>query len=256
MNMEVLPFHDAGQRSGARPIALLHPLGAGVWSWDEVVSLLPPTMRPVVYDRRGTLATNLSPRLWSFDDHVDDLEEIRKRAGIDRWDVAGVAASTLIACRYAARFPERVTSLVLCNPVEKLNKGIGQRAVLLRKGGMKAVLPDAVENSFADMPRDARYRRFLQLFSENDPLAYATTIEALCEEEDRDDFGSITCPTLVMAALRDKLISMDSSRRVAGRIAGARYCEIDAAHFPHCQAPEAFVRLLMEFIGSLQEGRP
>lgn len=244
----VLTYRDDRKDTGARPLVLLHPLGVGAWGWDEVVSLLPPSVRPVVYDRRGTLATNLPPRLWSFDDHVDDLEKIRESAGIDQWDIAGVAVSTLIACRYAVRFPNRVTTLVLCNPAEKTTPQIGQRAVLLRQGGINAVLPAAVDNAFADMPHDARYHRFLQHFSENDPLAYATTIDAICEEKESDDYGRVACPTLIMAALRDKIISMESVRRVADRIPGSQYREIDAAHFPHCQAPAEFVNLVLDFM--------
>lgn len=229
---------------------LLHPIFAGAWSWGEVISLLPPSIRPIVYDRRGTLADNIPSRNWSIDDHADDLEAIRKSAGVDKWDLAGVATGAMLALRYAVRYPQRVSSLILCNPVEKIEPDLMRpRAAALRQGGMNALLEETAENVFHGMPRDERYRLFREHFAQSDPTAYAWTIDALCEEgvpDDIDKIGSV--PTLVIAGVRDKIISAKSGHGVADRIRGALYREIDAAHYPHCQAPAQFVDFVVDFM--------
>src|SRR5690606_2779390 len=99
-----------------------------------------------------------------------------------------------------------------------------------------------------NLPRDARYRKFRDRFAGSDALACAETIETLCEEAEQDDIARIACRTLVIAGVRDKIIPAESCRGIAGRIAGACFREIDAAHYPHCQAPADFAGLVTEFM--------
>jgi len=53
------------------------------------------------------------PRFFSTEPAVDDLDALRAALGVERWNVYGISYGTRVAQRYAARFPERVRTMVL-----------------------------------------------------------------------------------------------------------------------------------------------
>jgi proline-specific peptidase len=97
--------------------------------------------RLVLLDLRGTgeSATPADTSTYRCDRQVDDVEALRVQLGLDRIDLAGHSAGGSLAVQYAARFPDRVSRLVLVNP--------SPRAV-----GVE--IADADRGELADLRRD------------------------------------------------------------------------------------------------------
>ncbi len=72
--------------------------------------------RTIVLDQRGTgrsTMARLEPATMTLALAVDDVERLRVHLGLETWTVLGHSWGGVLAMAYAARYPERVTALVL-----------------------------------------------------------------------------------------------------------------------------------------------
>lgn len=67
----------------------------------------------VRYDERGCGLSDWDIKAFSFDDWVDDLLLVVDDAGLDRFPLLGISQGAAVAVAFAARYPERVSHLVL-----------------------------------------------------------------------------------------------------------------------------------------------
>ncbi|WP_116998846.1 alpha/beta fold hydrolase [Desertimonas flava] len=65
------------------------------------------------YDERGCGLSDWDIKAFSFDDWVDDLKMVVDDAGLDRFPLLGISQGAAVAVAFAARYPERVSRLVL-----------------------------------------------------------------------------------------------------------------------------------------------
>jgi proline iminopeptidase len=70
----------------------------------------------VLYDQRGSLRSPFPDSLISFDNHITDLELIRKELGLTKIKIVGHSMGAVLACAYHAKFPGQVKSLTLLAP--------------------------------------------------------------------------------------------------------------------------------------------
>lgn len=82
-----------------------------VWShWLRDLSLRYTLIR---YDERGCGLSDWDVSGFGFDDWVEDLRLVADQAGLDRFPLLGLSQGAAVAVAFAARFPERVSHLVL-----------------------------------------------------------------------------------------------------------------------------------------------
>jgi len=83
-------------------------------TYMHALSPLADRFRLVHFDALGTGQSDRAPKTdYTFDRQVDDLEALRKRLGIERWNIVGSSYGGMVAIRYAERFPGAVRRLVL-----------------------------------------------------------------------------------------------------------------------------------------------
>jgi pimeloyl-ACP methyl ester carboxylesterase len=113
---------------------------------------------------------------------------------------------------------------------------------------MQAVMPGAVDMAFEAQPRDARYRRYSEMFAANDPEGYSSIALGMMGTDNSALLAALKCPTLIVAGGHDLLLPPDLSRQVHALMPGSEFSLIEeAAHFPPAQTPEVFSELVMEF---------
>ncbi len=108
-----LAYHVHG--AGA-PIVCLPggPMQASAYLGD----LGDPAAKLIMLDLRGTgdSETPADPATYRCDRLVDDVEALREHLRVDTMNLLGHSAGTNLAVSYAARYPERVSRLLLLNP--------------------------------------------------------------------------------------------------------------------------------------------
>jgi len=158
--LKVSPIHDlyieeAGNPAG-QPVVFLHGgPGAGL-STKYRRFFDPKHYRIILFDQRGSgkstphacLEENTTGHL------VDDMEQIRKFLGINRWLVFGGSWGSTLAIVYAEKHPEAVTGLILrgiflCRPEE---------IEWFYQKGCDLIFPDLWENFVKIIPPEERHQ--------------------------------------------------------------------------------------------------
>src|SRR5690606_26736295 len=109
-----LYYEQCGNPDG-KPVVLLHGGPGGGCSAKMRRFHDPAKYRIVLFDQRG--AGRSTPHADLVDNTtwhlVEDIEKLRRKLGIERWQVFGGSWGSTLALAYAEKHPERVTELVL-----------------------------------------------------------------------------------------------------------------------------------------------
>ena len=208
-------------------------------SWQPLLQALSRRHTVLRYDPRGCGLSDWNAPEISFDAWISDFESVVAAAGMERFPVLGVCQGGAIAVEYAARYPERVSHLVLfgsfvrgrlkrdAGPHERENAKLRYQmarlgwaqethaflqafATLWQPGGTTEHLRSWCELQRMTSTADNAVRQ-MQLANEIDVTASARQIR---------------CPTLVIHADRDQVVPIDEARICAGLIPNARFVQL------------------------------
>ena len=107
-------YEECGNPQG-KPAIFVHGGPGGGCSADHRRYWDPKVYRIILFDQRGCGRSKPHAELrgnttW---DLVADMETIRQKIGIDKWQVFGGSWGSTLALAYAEKHPERVTELIL-----------------------------------------------------------------------------------------------------------------------------------------------
>lgn len=175
--------------------------------------------------------------------------------------VCGLSMGGYVALALAARFPQHLRGLVLCNTragadSEEARKGRYVTAERVAREGMgflaDAMLPKMLSPGF--VARSPAVAAEVRAMMARQPVgAVMAALHAMASRPDRTAMlGSIRVPTLVITGSADTLIPASESEALAAAIPGARLVVLPgAAHLSNVEAPEAFDQAIREFLGGL-----
>lgn len=248
--------HSVGGVPGAVTLLLVHPMGADLSFWEACRAIWEERFRCMAVDLRGAGNSPSTPGPASIVDHANDLGEFV--GGLQEGPVVaiGCAVGAMVATAFAGLHPDLCRGLVLSNPgfrtLASARAMLTKRADAVRRDGVKAVLPGALDNAFAGCPQDARRDAFAAHFEAQDPERYALQIEGMLDADTSPYLAGIACPTLVVAGGRDGLLPPSHAEEIHARLPRSRLELIpDGAHFIPYQQPDAFARMVIDFIASL-----
>jgi 3-oxoadipate enol-lactonase len=245
--------------SGEGPlVVLLHEIGGTLETWSRVAQTLAPRFRTLRYDQRGAGQSSRIASPFSLETQVDDIGALLGSLG-ERGPchIAGVAIGAAFAIRFAARHPQRVTSLVLACPAPGVDAAridyLKLRADAVEREGMSATAEDSLTNSYPpEVRRDAAiFTAYRECFLANDPKSYAAINRAFADFDVTPDLAEIKCPALVLSGTHDKLRPPSFVQGIAAKIRNAHYAEIDSGHIMPAQAPQALAAAMTDFYASL-----
>ena len=243
------------------PLVLLHAGIADARMWDEQVAAFAERYTVIRYDARGFGRSD--PAVGRFSPRAD-LAELLSELGAGRAHLVGLSMGGRIALDVAIERPELVSALVVAG-----SRPSGHPASAELRDAFAAVdaafeagdVDGAVElelRMWVDGPRrtpdqvDPTVRERLR---EMDAALFAAPDEGEPEALDPpavDRLGEVRAPTLVIVGDQDLPDVLAGADLLASGIPGARKVVVpDAAHMVNMERPEAFNRLVLEFLAGV-----
>ena len=237
--------------TGDGPVVLLgHGYGSTRHMWDDQHRALADRWRVVSWDMRGHGETDSpsDPKQYSAALIVADMRALLQHLGVERAIIGGLSLGGYVSLAFALAHPEMTQALVICDSGPgyrnaearaQWNQRAQERAASLESKGLDALTRRSKETQQA-VHRSAQ------------GLAHAAR-GMLAQDGSQviDSLASIRVPTLVIVGDQDQPF-VAPSEYMAKKIAGARLAVIPGAgHSSNLDQPEAFNRVLREFLTSL-----
>ncbi|MFB7875726.1 alpha/beta fold hydrolase [Nocardia sp. NPDC056064] len=192
----------------------------------------------------------------TLDGLADALVAAAVAAGVETFTIAGFSLGTAVAVRAAARHPERVTGLLLtagfAAPDNRARLIVRSWQDLIDREDRADFARLALVTGFSPRYLDDLSRETVDELVDGIGASIPGGTRQQADLVDRADttadLPGITVPTLVVATTADLLIDPANSRALAAAIPGAEYAEIDAGHVVMAEQPDAWEKLLTDFL--------
>jgi len=238
----------------------------------------------VLLDARATGHSEVpaDPSTLRFDRLAEDVEALRVHLGEEQLDLLGHSAGTIVAQAYAAAHPDRLRSLVLVTPSDRLQGGAradvaGIRAArsgepwYAEAAEAESAAADASPGQLQALQRaqrpfyygrwDARTQAHAatadRQMSRRAEMGFAVGVEAVDVPALLASLQAVDVPVLVVGAERDGATGVEAVATVAAAFARAETVVLPrAGHFPWVDEPEAFRSAVSGFLRRLPPGGP
>jgi 3-oxoadipate enol-lactonase len=244
------------ERGEGDAVLLIQGLGYGRWGWDPVLPGLAERYRVLTFDNRGIGESDKPEGPYTARMLAGDALQVLDEAGVSRAHVVGASLGGMVAQEVAVAAPERVVKLVLACTTPGGGAAVAMPQVtvdLFREAASLApevALRRFVENALGSEPPDGLVEQLFALRLANPPDPAGWQAQAAAGTTFPGVEGAIAAPTLVLQGTDDNVVDPGNAGRLAGRIDGARVELFDGAgHLFFWEQPDAFVRIVSEFLG-------
>lgn len=249
-------FETAAGSAPRSPVSLIVGPALGTsaeTAWGPAGALLSKHHDTLAWDLPGHGRSRPASAPFTVADLADAVVHLADDAGLERFAYAGVSIGGAVGLELAVRHPERLVSLTAICTLGQFGtpEGWRDRARQVRSEGL-VIAPDAATRMFAPGFADAhpaRAEQLLQAMARVDATSYAFCCEALAGYDVREQLGTVTAPTLVIAAEHDRVCSMEDAETLALTVQRGRAEALPgAAHYAPPEQPERVAVLIAESI--------
>lgn len=242
--------------AGSGPtVLLLHSTVCDRRMWDsQVPALVAAGYRAVRADLRGFGESSAPDRPY---DDAADVVGVLDRVGAGRAAVVAASGGGTVGLEVAARWPARVTALVLVATAlaghersPELRAFGAREDELLDAGDVAAATELNVATWLGPHADDAVRAKVREM----QRRAFEVQLASPEVEPIRVDHrvSDVTAPTLLLSGDHDLPDFRRIARELAGRLPGARHVALDwAGHLPSMERPDVFNELLVDFLRSV-----
>jgi 3-oxoadipate enol-lactonase len=239
------------------PLVMLgNSLAADLGMWDGNLPALLTRFRVLRYDMRGHGGSSTPPGPYTMELLADDAIALLDSLRIDRVHYVGVSLGGMVAQQLAARYPNRIASVVLCATMSQQAAPAlwADRIVAVRQSGLQALAEPTLQRWFTAGFHESRpdaVDTVRRMILATRPEGYAGCAAAIRDLAQDALLPRITMPCLVMAGEHDGAATPAMAQHIAGLVPGAQLQVIaGAAHLPNIEQQEAFDTRLLAFLPS------
>ena len=265
--------------AGKGPVLLLvHGMAGSSETWRHVIPALAKRYTVLAPDLLGQGESDKPRGDYSLGAHANVLRDLLDTLGYKRATVVGQSLGGGVAMQLAYQFPERCERLVLvdsgglgrevtlylrmltvpgfeyvfpllCTP--RLRDAGNQIATWLGRVGVRSTpASQEIWRSYASLVDAENRRAFFRSLRDVIDLS-GQAVSALGRLH-----AAAQLPTLIVWGAQDQFIPVSHAVAAHEAIPGSRLEIFDAVgHYPHCEAPERFVAVLIDFIVSTKPAR-
>jgi len=232
--------------------------------WRHWFDFLSDGRSLIRYDPRGSGLSDRNVEDFSMDRWIEDLDAVVASAGLTRFPLIGLCQGGAVAAAYAARYPDRISRLVLYDSypfgayvdgvperltqqaralAEMIEVGWGKRTGAFREIFANLLMPDAGKDALrwiGELQRRSASARNARLLW-----------DAFNGFDIREVAAYIPAPPLVFHGRRDAMVPFEAGRQLASLIPNARFVTLESDNhilLPDEDAWATFCRELDDFL--------
>ena len=237
------------------PVAMLsNSLLSSYPMWDDQMEALTEHFLVLRYDTRGHGGTDAPEGPYSIDIFVEDVIGLLDGLGIEKVHFTGLSMGGFIAQRLAAKHPERVISLTLCDtacvmpPASLWN----DRIETAETSGIEALIDGTLERWFtASFHRTGveAIDKIRDMIRATGVQGYVNCCKAIRDMDQCHLLGDIKVPTNIIVGEDDPACPVAAAETLHAGIAGSKLVILkNAAHLPNVEKKDEFNAALIEFL--------
>ena len=200
------------------PIVFIHGVGLTHEIWDPQLDFF-KGRSTLSYDILGHGKTALKKEKISFDNFSDQLINLMEELNINKIHLIGFSIGSLIARNFAAKFNDRLQSLILLGSIYKRSDE-QQKIVSQRYEQAKKELKlsrQALKRWFTDKYLENNpgiYEKISKILSSNNMQNFLKVYELFVNHKNEEDFKKIKVNTLVMTGEHDIGSTVEMSKEL------------------------------------------
>jgi pimeloyl-ACP methyl ester carboxylesterase len=255
-----ISYSDSGK--GIIPVIFIHGFPFDKSSWKPQYEFLQLKYRVIAYDIRGFGKSTSGKERKSINQFADDLVNFMNGLKIDKAIVCGLSMGGYILLNAVIRYPERFTTLILCDTQCNADTPEGrekrkQTIAKINSTGISEFAETFINNIFCRSTLN--YNKVLVNSIKNIILSTSTetiteTLSALAERSETCSLlHTISIPTLIMCGREDSITPPGLSELLQSKIANSTLHIIEnAGHMSNLEQPEKFNKYLDSFLSGFK----
>jgi len=260
------------------PLVLVHGgLGGTHHCFHPWLSGAAENFKLIYYDQRACGLSDFNPgKGYSFDQAVDDLENLRKELKIEKWIVLGHSYGGAVAQYYTIKYPEHIAGLILLASVPMLNKpelnNVDEYCFLTEQEKTRAqeieklLIAGKINYAqyFYNSDINGGWKRQNFLKPDQERMAQMALYDIVFDPNIRSDYDSYTfdhyfdncpIPTLICEGKYDSLWSAEKSAMMKANHPNAQFIQFgNSSHNIYRDEPELFIKKISEWAKEIQPG--
>lgn len=218
------------------PLLILQGMGVEITSAYGVITEFAKNYKVIAVDNRGVGRTDMPDIPYSVEMMAEDTVGLLDKIGIEKAHVIGSSMGSRIAQVIAAKYPEKVKSLIL------------NVAAASFPDSLKTITDASLENP------DLREKMileagiiFMQKYPPN-PESFLRQVKAVRDFDGRKQLNQIKSPTLIVNGTKDQFVPMDLTEELVEGIKGSKLILVEEDHFFAAIKPELLIKPALEFL--------
>lgn len=238
------------------PVLMLsNSLGTTRNMWDPQMPAFTAKYRVVRYDRRGHGKSGAPKGPYSMEMLGRDAIAVLDGLGIKKANWLGLSMGGMEGMWLGANAGDRFDKLILSNTSAHYPdpKPWHDRIATVREKGLAAIVPGNMERWFTQGFRDRspdRIKWMTDMFMTTPVEGYIGCCHAVASMDHRPLLPKIKTPTLVIAGKFDPATTVENGEYLKANIPGAKIAIVDAAHIANVEVPDAYTKIVLDFLGS------
>lgn len=222
INGQWIHYEDSGGKLG--PVVLAHGLLMDNEMFAPQIEALGSRFRIITWDARCHGQTETTDDPFTYWDLADDLRGLLDHLGIERAVIGGMSQGGFIALRFALRYPERVSALILLDTqagTEDPEKAATYELMLnvWKADGLNDQLAETIAAIILGKEWPGR-EAWIAKWRQWTRSLLSPAFQALVGRDDiRDRLGEIKAPALVIHGTADAAIDIELAHRLCSDLA-------------------------------------
>jgi len=246
--------YELAGKPGAPVVMTSNSILADYGMWDDQVADLVGPYRLLRYDTRGHGGTQATPGAYTIDLLVEDARGLLDALGVDKVHFVGLSMGGMIGQLFAAKHPQRLHSLVLCDTASELGPESvwDGRMTLARDKGIAAFVGPMTERWLTKPFRDnhpAAVAKMGKMIARSSVDGFCGCAAAIKTMNLTPLLPTIKAPTQVIVGEHDVGTPVAMAQAIHAAIPGSRIEIVkDSAHMPNIEQTATFNRILLDFL--------